>query len=196
MHVYKLKAQVLFVLLLITTHTYCQVEDNEEHQNSLTKNSLSINTNLATWIIGIPSLGVSYRVSDRNELLLDASYSRWNFERKGRPRYWRSWNFSPQFRSYVNHDRNTYVGAQFSVGQYNISSQVGKYLGGGLIIGKQYQAGKSLLIDLGLTLGYLRFRDRASYTYHNTVFYKNRVKEDSNYWGPTSVSIKLSRKIN
>ena len=196
MNVYLLKAYVLSVLLLITTNTYCQIEGGKEDQNSLPKYSLSLSTNLATWLLGIPSLGVSYKVSDRNELLLDGSYSHWNFQRQGRPHYWRSWNLSPQVRSYVNADRSTYLGVQFNVGEYNISSQQGKYLGGGVTVGKQYYAGKNLVIDLGLTLGYLRFRDRASYIYQNNVFYRNRVKEDSNYWGPTSVSIKLARKIN
>jgi hypothetical protein len=190
MSLYLLKKNVFLLLLLITTNTYCQTEKNEENKNSSPIKSLSISTNIATLC-----LGISYNVSDRNELLLDGSFSHWNFGSKDRPRYWRSWNLSPQIRSYFNEDKSTYLGAQLSLGQYNISSQQGEYIGGGIAFGKQYYVAKNLVIDLGLTLGYLSFKNRASYIYHDNTFYTNRVKDDSNYWGPTSVSIKFSRKI-
>lgn len=189
------KLYVAFCSLFITMNAYCQY-DNSFQDNYFPSRSLSIRTNIPTWLIGIPSLGISYKTSERLEFNIDGAFSYWNFQRKGTPHYWRTWNISPQVRTYVNHDRSTYLGTQFSVGQYNISSQQGNYFGGGISVGKQYYAGKKLLIDLGLTLGYLRFTDRKSYTSHDNVFYTNRVTEDSNYWGPTSVSIKLSRKVN
>lgn len=188
------KIHFVFFLSLLVLNTHAQEVSSEP--NSFSAKSLNLRTNIPTWLMGVPSLGVSYKTSDKVEIIVDGAFSPWKYTRNGYTHYWKVSNISPEVRTYVNKDRSTYLGAQFSIGQYNISSQQGKYLGGGLTVGKQYYAGKNLLIDLGLTLGYLRFSDRASYTYHNNAFYTNRVKEDSNYWGPTSLSIKLSRKIN
>lgn len=190
-----LKIKLLLVGIICAMHSYAQ-EAYQVESNSFPSKSLSISTNVPTWLIGIPSLGIAYKPSDRSEILVDGSFSHWNFKRDNTPHYWRSWNVSPQVRRYINDDRSTYLGLQYSVGQYNISAQQGKYMGGGISFGKQYYLAKDMLIDLGLTLGYLRFRDRASYTYSNEVFYTNHKKKDSNYWGPTAVSIKLIKKIN
>lgn len=189
-----LKIKILLIGILLGVNSYAQ--ESPKEVNSFPSKTLSISTNIPTWLLGIPSLGISYKTSDRTEFLVDGSYSHWNFKRKGMPNYWRSWNVSPQVRRYVNADRTAYLGLQYSIGEYNISNQQGKYMGGGVSFGQQYYLAKNMLIDLGLTLGYLRFSDRASYTYSNDVFYINSLKKNSNYWGPTSLTVKLIKKIN
>lgn len=182
-------------MLLCITLCYAQ-SNSEVEPNSFSSKSLSISTNIPTWVLGIPSLGISYKVSNQFEIKIDGAFSSWEFKRNSIPHHWNFWNISPQVRSYINKDRSTYLGLQYSIGDYNMSRQQGKYEGGGLTIGKQYYAGKRMLIDLGLTFGYLRLSDRESYTYSNNIFYRNRIKGDSNYWGPTALSIRLTRKVN
>lgn len=182
-------------MVLCALTTYSQ-ENSPVEANHFSSGSLSIQTNIPTWLLGVPSLGISYKTSDRFEVLMDGAYSNWKYTREGLPYYWKNWNLSPQIRTYVNADRSTYLGIQYSMGQSILSTQLTKYKGGGISIGKQYYAGKKLLIDLGVTFGYLRLTDRYSYTFSNNVYYRDVTKDNSNYWGPTALSIRLSRKVN
>jgi len=52
------------------------------------------------------------------------------------------------------------------------------------------------LIDLGLTLGFLRINDRKSYYQRDHVHYLRAYKPPKNYWGPTHASVSLIRKLN
>ncbi|MCI0922089.1 DUF3575 domain-containing protein [Sphingobacterium rhinopitheci] len=190
-----LKIKVTFLMLLCILTSRGQ-DDSLLQANHFSAGSISIQTNISTWLLGVPSLGISYKPSDRLEVMLDGAFSHWKYTKNGLPYYWRNWNISPQVRTYINADKSTYLGLQYSMGQSILSRQLSKYKGGGITIGKQYYAGKKLLIDLGISFGYLKLTDRFSYTYSNNVYYKNRSKEDLNYWGPTALSIRLSRKVN
>lgn len=189
------KIGFLLIGILLGVESYGQ--DNESSEsNDLPNKSFFITTNIPTWLIGIPSLGIAYQKSEKTEILLGGTFPFWNFKKKDEPRYWRSWSISPQFRKYINTHRDAYVGLQYQVGQYNILDNQGKYMGGGISFGKQYYFAKNMLIDLGLTLGYLRFTDRAKYIHNEDVFYIDQLKKDKNYWGPTSISVKLIKKLN
>lgn len=189
------KSYVFFLLLFFAIKGYAQ-ESVPAEPDQFSPGSFSVRSNLPTWLLAVPSLGLSYKTTDRFEFIVDGAYSHWNFKRKGMANYHNFWNISPQIRTYINHQYSTYIGLQYSMGEYNISRQQGRYVGGGLAIGKQYFAGKNLLIDIGLTLGYLKISKRESYQQENGDFYRIYSKENANYWGPTALSIRFSRKIN
>lgn len=189
------KTYTIFLLLIITSFK-CYAQEDQSSINSFSAKSLTLRTNIPTWFLAVPSLGIAYKISDRVEIATDGAISTWNFKRKSKSNYWKNWNISPQIRTYINTDRSTYLGVQYSVGQYNLSKEQGNYTGGGLSIGKQYYAGKNLLIDLGLTLGYLKLSDREKYIEENNTFYRIERKNDHYYWGPTALSIRLVRKVN
>lgn len=189
------KSYVFFLLLLFAINGSAQ-ERMVSEADYFPAGSLSVRTNLPTWLLAVPSLGLSYKSADRLEFILDGAYSHWNFKRKGMDNYHHFWNVSPQVRTYINPSHTAYLGLQYSMGEYNMSRQQGRYMGGGLAIGKQYFAGKNLLVDIGLTLGYLQLSKRESYRQENGDFYRTQTKENTNYWGPTSLSIRFSRKIN
>lgn len=189
------KSYIFFLLMLCAAGGYSQ-ENMLPEADRFSSGTLSVRSNLPTWLLAVPSLGLSYKSTDRLEFIVDGAYSHWNFKRKGMDNHHNFWNISPQIRTYINHQSSTYLGLQYSMGEYNMSRQQGRYLGGGLAIGKQYFAGKNLLIDIGLTLGYLQISKRESYQQENGDFYRIYSKENANYWGPTALAIRFSRKIN
>ncbi|MVZ62194.1 DUF3575 domain-containing protein [Sphingobacterium humi] len=185
----------LILLFLFSVLLSLAQEQPTKASNSFPGKSFSLRTNLPTWLLAMPSLGIEYKTSDRTALIVDGVYAHWNFKRKEADRFWHFWNVAPQVRRYVNADCSTYVGLQYSMGRYNLSSQQGEYLGGGFTFGKQYYAGKNLLIDLGLSLGYLKISTRESYRQIDGEFYRNKSKQNRNYYGPTSLSVNLVRKF-
>lgn len=194
---YELSVKTYTIFLFIIIFSFkCYAQDEQTFSNSFSSNSLTFRTNIPTWFLAVPSIGVAYKISDHLEIATDAAISTWNFKRAGRSNFWRNWNVSPQVRTFINSDRSTYLGIQYSVGQYNISKEQGNYTGGGLTIGKQYYAGKKMLIDLGVTLGYLKLTEREKYIEEDNLFYRIERRSNHYYWGPTALSIRLSRKVN
>ncbi len=189
------KTYILFLLLIIT-NLKGFAQDQHAYKHSFPAKSLTIRTNIPTWLFLVPSLGIAYRLSDRVELAADGALSTWVYKRKEKSNYWRVWNVSPQIRTFINADHSTYMGIKYSLGRYNISREQGNYWSSGISIGKQYYAGKNLLIDLGLTLGFMKFSEREKYIQENNTFYRIENKKDNHYWGPTAVSICLARKVN
>lgn len=175
---------------------FCLESVNAQEVEGFKKGQFSIRSNLLSWVILTPNIGIEYQINDRIGLLLDGSFSYWYFKNKSKDHYWRLWHFNPKIRSYLNKSRNAYVGLQFDLGEYNLSNQQEEFKGGGVAFGKQYYFSKNTLIDLGLTLGYLKLNDRKSYYEKEEIHYLRTDKPDKNYWGPTQVSISLIRKLN
>lgn len=189
----KIYYSVLFLFFSIPIYAQPGENNKAEHFDS---GAFSLRTNLPTWFLAVPSLGMAYKPTANLELLVDATYAAWKFKRKGVQRHHNFWNISPQVRTYIGQAKSTYLGIQYSLGEYNISRQQGQFQGGGLAVGKQYFASKNLLIDIGLTLGFLQLSERENYSTIGSDTYRTKAKENVNYWGPTALSIRLSKKIN
>lgn len=158
--------------------------------------SFNVRSNMLGWLLLVPNLGVEYRAADRIGLLADGGLSHWNFKRNGNDHYWRNWYAAPQLRYYPNELRDAYIGLKGTIGDYNISNEQGRFMGGGFTFGKQYAAGKKLMIDIGLTLGFLQFSNVEKMRHVNGEHYRTATIPDRTYWGPTGISISFSRRTN
>lgn len=186
----KIKLLILGISLSFSSMAQLPLSD------SFPKGSLSLRTNIPSLVLLIPSIGMEYKTSDQFALILDGGYSHWNFKRNDKDNYWRHWYLQPQIRKYVNPNKDAYIGLQGIIGEYNISTEQGRYTGGGFAFGKQYYAGKKLLIDIGLTLGYMRISHLDKMMQSDGQFYRTDAPKAHDYFGPTSISITLQRKVN
>ncbi|WP_437920263.1 DUF3575 domain-containing protein [Sphingobacterium sp. LRF_L2] len=184
----------LFGIILLTP---VQAQVKEKSQDVDTSfYELNLRTNIPYWFLALPNIGIEYRSRQQFAVLLDGSFAPWNFKRKGNDHYWRLWNVAPEIRYYIGSQRSTYLGLQYNMGEHNFSRQQGRFMGGGISFGKQYVAAGHLLIDIGLTIGYLRFTEQERYEQVGDILYRTKMKTDDHYWGPTNLSIRLSRKLN
>lgn len=158
------------------------------------ESSISLRSNLASWLILTPSIGAEYKSTDRLGLILDTSWIQLDLENT-KYKYWRMWNVSPQLRYYLGRNLNYYMGAQYSVGGYNVSGKLGNYMGGGLTTGHQFYIGRNLLFDLGVSLGYLNFYNTIRFKRIEGVNYQVSEKYSSSHYGLTGVSMSLVWKI-
>ena len=173
---------------------YCVVWGQEV--NGPSSGQLSLRANTLSWAILAPNLGLEYQLNNKIAVLVEGSYAHWNFKNDRRDQYWHLWHISPKIRNYVNPSRNAYIGLQFDMGAYNISSQQGKFIGGGIAFGKQYYLTKNSWIDLGITFGALQLSEREKYYEYKEDHYLSSRKPAKNYWGPTQLSIAIIRKLN
>lgn len=184
---------ILFFLLFPCLCSYGQ-GNTESLPTYFPKSSFGIRTNAVSWMMLMPNIGIEYKTDDHIGLLIDGGWAHWNLN--ARSRYWRMWNIAPQTRYYFGENKYNYIGAQYTMGEYNFTGQQGKYLGGGLTLGHQFYAGKNLMVDLGLSLGYLYLYDKEEYKRISGVNYRYRQKASNGYWGPTALSVSFVWKIN
>lgn len=182
-----------FILAILTSSIQAQ-ETNPEAPSYFPKGSLGLRTNTVSWVLLTPNLGIEYKVSDNLGLLVDGGWAHWNL--KSRNRYWRVWNIEPQIRTYFGSDKNNYIGAQYTMGEYNLLGDQAKYMGGGLTLGHQFYCGKNLMVDLGLSLGYLYLHDKEKYERIDGHNYRTTSKSSHGYWGPTGLTVSFVWKIN
>lgn len=187
----------IFIILLLLTPVISGLRAQgvkPEEPTYFPKGSLSLRTNTVSWLLLAPSLGAEYKVSDNFGLLAEGSFAHWNLD--SRNKYWRLWNVSPQVRYYAGKLKNNYIGLQYMMGEYNLTGYQGKYMGGGLTLGHQFDCGKNLLVDLGLSLGYLYLHDKEEYQRINGHDYRNGSKTSNGYWGATGLTVSFVWKIN
>lgn len=184
---------ILFFLFFAASSSYGQDRTADE-ASYFPKGSLSLRSNILTWALLTPSVGVEYKTSDRIGLIAEGAWSHWNLNSTNK--YWRMWNVSPQVRYYTGKLKDSYIGAQYTMGEYNLLRRQGKYMGGGLSLGHQFYCGKNLMVDLGVSLGYLHLYDKEKYQRIGGVDYRDGKKTANGYWGPTSISMTFVWKIN
>ena len=193
----KKKFLIPALLFLLSVSTYGQ-NNPESLPSSFPKGSFILRTNVAYWATVTPNLGVEYRFSDNYSLLADGTWSHWDW--KDDSRRWRNWSVSPQIRRYVGALKDSYIGLAYNVGEYNLNlSDIGKqasFMGGSLTLGHQFYAGNNLLVDIGLSGGYLHIYKKDKYEHINGVdvsIYKDR---SHGYWGLTGFNLSFVWKIN
>ena len=184
---------ILFSLLLCITHLSAQ-QNKDVEQTYFPKGSLSLRTNIPSWLLLTPSLGVEYKAADNIGLLVDGGWAHWNLNTQNK--YWRMWNIAPQVRYYTGSFKDNYIGLQYTMGEYNLVGSQSKYMGGGLTFGHQFDCGKNLMVDLGLSVGYLYLHDKEEYERIDGHDYRTKDKSSNGYWGPTGLTVGLVWKIN
>lgn len=190
-----MKQRILLILLFaFSLHSYGQDSNQSDEPTYSPKGSLSLRTNLVSWMALMPNVGIEYKTSDHVGLLVEGGWARWSMNTTNK--YWRMWNIAPQARYYFGKEKYNYMGLQYTMGEYNITGNQGKYMGGGLSLGHQFYAGKNLMVDLGLSVGYLYLSDKEKYTHVNGVDYRDGIKRSNGYWGPTGANITFVWKIN
>lgn len=182
-----------FIILLVLTSITGKLA-SQEAPTYFPKGSFSLRTNTVSWLMLTPSLGAEYKATDNLGLLVDGAWSHWNLDSQNK--YWRLWNVAPQVRYYFGEAKYNYIGAQYTMGEYNLTGYQGKYMGGGLILGHQFYCSKNLMVDLGLALGYLYLHDKEEYTRIDGHDYRTKSKSSHGYWGPTGLTISFVWKIN
>lgn len=184
---------ILFFLLAGSLFMYGQ-SSIEPFPSCFHQGSLSIRTNVAPWLMLTPNIGVEYKVSDGVGILVDGGWAHWKLNTRNK--YWRVWNVAPQVRYYAGSQADNYIGIQYTMGEYNLTGNQGRYMGGGFTLGHQFYCSRRLMVDLGLSLGYLYLHDKEEYERIDGYNYRTKVKSSHGYWGPTGLSISFVWKIN
>ncbi|GHT55772.1 hypothetical protein AGMMS49982_22020 [Bacteroidia bacterium] len=125
-------------------------------------------------------------------ILVNVAVAPWDLDEKQR----RLWYIAPQVRYYLGAALRMYAGVEYSAGQYcvaNTSGEQGDFWSVGLAAGYQFSLSRSLLLDLGMTLGYMEFYNKKYFTYSEGYHYETHpALKDYGWWkGPTAVSISL-----
>lgn len=189
------RKEILLIFLLLLCFPYLNAQENTKTlDNYFPKGSLNLRTNAIPWLLLTPNLGVEYKASDNIGLLIDGGWAHWSLNTQNK--YWRIWNVAPQLRYYTGRLKDNYIGLQYTMGEYNLIGNQGKYMGGGLTLGHQFYCGKNLMVDLGISLGYLYLYDKEDYNRINGHDYRTGVKSSNGYWGPTGASVSFVWKIN
>lgn len=184
---------MMCTLFLIGGCIYAQ-KTHQPAETYFSKGSLSLRTNTIPWLMLMPNAGIEYKASDNIGLIVDGAYAHWSLNATNK--YWHVWNVAPQVRYYTGISKDNYVGAQYTMGSYNLTGKQGDYMGGGLTLGHQFDCGRNLLVDVGLSLGYLYLYDTEEYIQKNGVNIRTKDKYSHGYWGPTGASITFVWKIN
>jgi len=187
------KNVLLTALLFMSIISYAQ-EINPPNPTFSPKGSLSLRTNTIPWLLLVPNVGFEYKISDNAGLIMDGAFAHWSLNTTNK--YWHMWNVAPQIRYYTGSLKNTYIGGQYTMGDYNLTGNQGSYLGGGLTIGHQFECGRNLFVDLGLSLGYLYLYDKEEYNRIDGANVRSGMKTSNGYWGPTGLSVTFVWKIN
>lgn len=187
-----MKKQLIVLVFLLTGITTC-IQAQEE-PTYFPKGSLSLRTNTVSWLMLTPNLGIEYKASDNIGLLVDGGWAHWKLNTQNK--YWHLWNVAPQMRYYFGNLKDSYLGAQYTMGEYNLTGYQGKYMGGGLTLGHQFYLSKNLMADLGLSLGYLYLHDKEEYQRIAGHDYRATPKSSHGYWGPTGLTVSFVWKIN
>lgn len=190
---YKQKVFLPLLSVFLCISVYAQ-QSEQPSQTLFKKGSLSLRTNTIPWLMLAPNLGIEYKASDNIGLIVDGAFAQWSLNSTNK--YWHLWNVAPQARYYAGELKYNYLGLQYTMGEYNLTGKQGSYLGGALTLGHQFYCGHNLLVDVGLSLGYLYLYDTEEYAHKNGINIRTKDKYSHGYWGPTSASITFVWKIN
>lgn len=155
----------------------------------------ALRANLLRWATLTPDLGIEWRINRHVGVLVNGSWTSWNWDNKNR-RY-ALWEVNPEVRWYLGERKAWYVGAMFKAGQFNYKlSETGKQgdlMGGGITGGYQLKLNKSLSMDFSLGLGYVN-ADVEKYKVIEGV--RVRQGNETKHWfGPIQAGVTLVWKI-
>ena len=192
--------KVTLFLLSFFCFLACYGQYVREEKTSTNLNELegfSVRTNVASWGLLTPSIGAEYRMNKDWSVIVDGSWTKWNW--KSKYRRFRVWQVKPQVRRYLRDKRDNYVGIEYNVGQYCIklrdSGKQGDFMGGSISFGHQFYAAKNVMIDAGVSIGYLHISKREEYKRINGADIKMGNLKNKNYFGPTGISMTIVWKI-
>lgn len=189
------RKEILLIFLLLLCFSFLSAQENTTTpDNYFPKGSMSLRTNSVPWLMLMPNLGAEYKASDNIGLVVDGSWAHWSLNTQNK--YWRIWNVAPQVRYYTGKLKDNYIGLQYTMGEYNLTGNQGKYIGGGITLGHQFNCGKNLMVDLGISLGYLYLHDKEEYQRIDGHDYRTTPKSSHGYWGPTGLTVSFVWKIN
>lgn len=189
------KQFLILLLLLIPFINRLQAQQlQQEDAACFSKGSLNLRANAVSWLMLTPNVGLEYKATDNLGLLIEGGWSHWKLNTKNK--YWRIWNVAPQARYYLGNLKKSYMGAQYTMGEYNLTGDQGKYLGGGLTLGHHFFLRKNLMADIGLSLGYLYLYDKEKYERIDGHNYRTSAKKSHGYWGPTGLTASFVWIIN
>lgn len=188
----------LLGFIFLSIHSQNQAIDKIQYKTIPQHQGISLRTNVVSWIVLIPNVGLEYRPSNNLGLLVNGSYARWTWDDQNN--YHSLWKVSPQVRLYLGDLKDSYVGIEGQVGYYNFRYSPeygiqGEFIGGGLSCGHQFYVAKNLMVDIGFSLGYLYLHKTEE---HARVDRKNVLLDRYNhcYWGPTALNMSFVWKIN
>lgn len=151
----------------------------------------ALRANLLRWATLTPDLGIEWRLNRSWSVLVNSSYTSWNWSDK--KRNYGLWELNPEVRLYMGKTRRGYLGAMYKVGSFHYkfseTGRQGDLMGGGLTGGYVVRLNRALSLDLSAGVGYVH----ANFDKY-TVIDGVRVRQGSdskNRWGLTSVGVSL-----
>lgn len=160
-----------------------------------------LRTNLLSWAVLAPNVGIEFTFADRWSALLETGWTHWNWsDGKRRFRFRSLWpEVRYHFAANTTATRFWYVGMYLAEGQYNYhlgdgNGRQGHFWGMGLSGGYLLPLNKQFWMDFGISLGYTSDR------YHIYRYQTDRdiwISTDSgNHFGPTKARVSLVWKFN
>lgn len=118
--------------------------------------TLSLRANLLRWATLTPDLGLELRFAPAWSVQVNGSWTSWQWDSKNR-RY-ALWEVSPELRHYMGEKRRGYLGAVYTVGQFNYklsgTGRQGSLMGGGLTGGYMLRLSDAFSLDFTIGAGY------------------------------------------
>lgn len=188
---------LLFLFLSVFLTCYGQYVKEDKTTNLRDLEGFSLRTNVTNWALLTPSIGAEYRVNEDWSVIVDGAWTKWNW--KSKYRRFRVWEVKPQVRRYFRDKKDNYIGVVYNAGQYCIklreSGKQGDFMGGSIALGHQFYAAKNVMVDAGISVGYLHMSKREEYKRINGADIKMGNLKNKNYFGPTGVSMTVVWKI-
>lgn len=170
------------------------VQPERERQESEAQSSpyhFALRANLLRWATLTPDLGIEWRINRSMGILVNGSYTSWNWDDKNR--CYALWEVNPEVRWYLGEQKAWYVGAMFKAAQFNYklsnNGRQGDLMGGGITGGYQLKLSKALALDFSLGLGYVN-ADTEKFKIIDGVRVR-QGNETKHWWGPTQAGVTL-----
>lgn len=137
----------------------------------------SLTTNLLYDLAATLNLGVEVKYTEQYALAVNGGWMRISL---GDQKRYRIWLVNPELRCYFTSGKRYYLGGEMHMGELNVkfsaTGNQGRFVGGGVTFGYVISMGNSFKLDLGIGLGYTRYKyDTYYYDYDS----ENNVKKES-----------------
>ncbi len=158
---------------------------NKKSAEKISPWKFSLTTNLLYDLAATLNAGVELKYTERYGLAVNGGWMHLNW---GDQKRYRIWFFNPELRCYLSPDKRYYLGGELHVGELNFqfsdTGNQGNFAGGGLTLGYIISMNSKLQLDLGIGLGYTRYKYDTYY--YNSDSDKNIRKESGikNLWLP------------
>jgi len=163
----------------------------------------ALRANILYDALGVPNLGLEWRVDEGWAVNLDAGASNWGSTTGTMQKLW---FVNPEMRYYMGNARRFYVGAGGNYAKYNVYKGVigsmaskdtgyqGSMWNVGATVGYQLPLGRSFALDFNLGLGYNSF-SYDSFELINGIRVKKERDQTKNLFGPTQAGVSLVWKF-